>query len=112
MTIVVKEVGKNPTPKNISDDVFSCLKDLQGIVGGYIQEIDYPTENDNGVVLICREKGKLQRLTPNIFCGRDVIVGDICFVNTKLNKEGEKEYVSLTKPQMNFLLKKFNSARS
>lgn len=114
MKVVVKRVGKNPTVKTISDNnsLTNCLADLQTIVGGYIEEIKYPVSGMEDMLLICNEEGKLKQLAPNFFLNKDVIVGDVCFLNVRENESGENEYCSLTKPQINFLLKKYCTKRS
>lgn len=101
MKVVVKKVNQNPTVENIRDDIAGGLQDLQRIVDGYIQAIEY-----NGVLLICNEEGKLKGLSPNLFAGRDMIVGNVVFVG----KNGD-EFVSLSDAQTNMLLNKFTSKR-
>ncbi len=57
MLILVVEPGKVPETRNISGD----LKEMQGIVGGYIQAI-YPFP---GGALVCNEEGWLLGLPGN-----------------------------------------------
>jgi len=57
MLILVVEPGKVPESRNIS----STLKEMQSIVGGYIQAI-YPFP---GIALICNEEGWLRSLSGN-----------------------------------------------
>lgn len=58
MLILTVEPGKAPEAKEIS----GSLKEMQSIVGGFIQAI-YPFEDK--VALVCNEEGLLLRLTPN-----------------------------------------------
>lgn len=102
MKIVVKEVGKNPIVRNISDDTKDGLKELQDIVGGFIETVPY-----DDFLLICNEEGKLQDLAPNFFYGTELIVGNVAFVG-----KGMEDFVSLTIAQQNHLLNKFTTARN
>ena len=70
MKILVCEAGKHPAVKEIEH----TLKNLQGIVGGYIEAI-YPFENDM-VGLVCNEDGIALNLPLNrIVEGYGVIRG-------------------------------------
>ena len=57
MLILVVEPGKVPETQDISGD----LKEMQSIVGGYIQAI-YPSP---GIALVCNEEGWLRGLPGN-----------------------------------------------
>lgn len=58
----------------------SCsLENLQRLVGGYIEVVDLGP----GLAILCNEEGKIQRLTPNMHLGSDVLVGDIVIIGTK-----------------------------
>ncbi len=59
MLILVVEPGKVPEPRDISGD----LKEMQSIVGGYIEAI-YPFDEPD-VVLVCNEEGKFIDVLPN-----------------------------------------------
>lgn len=58
MRVLVVEPEHRPEVKEIDDS----LKEMQGIVGGYIQAI-YPFEEP--VALVCNDEGKLMNLPAN-----------------------------------------------
>ena len=58
MRVLVVEPEHRPEVKEINDS----LKEMQGIVGGYIQSI-YPFEEP--VALVCNDEGKLMDLPAN-----------------------------------------------
>ena len=58
MRVLVVEPERRPEVKEIDDS----LKEMQGIVGGYIQSI-YPFEEP--VALVCNDEGKLLDLPAN-----------------------------------------------
>ena len=58
MRVLVVEPERRPEVKEIDDS----LKEMQGIVGGYIQAI-YPFEEP--VALVCNDEGKLMNLPAN-----------------------------------------------
>ena len=58
MRVLVVEPERRPEVKEIDDS----LKEMQGIVGGYIQAI-YPFEEP--VALVCNDEGKLMDLPAN-----------------------------------------------
>lgn len=57
MRALVKEVGKAAEIKDIKND----LKELQGIVGGYIETVTITSD----AVVICNEEGRLLSLPYN-----------------------------------------------
>ena len=59
MQILVVEPGKAPKSRNIS----GSLKEMQSIVGGYIQTI-YPFDEPD-VALVCNDEGKIMNLSAN-----------------------------------------------
>ena len=59
LRILLKKVGKEPKIMNIEN----TLEAKQEIVGGYIECVYLP--NDDSVVLICNEEGKLSELPLN-----------------------------------------------
>ena len=59
MMILVVEPGKTPEARDIS----GSLKEMQSIVGGYIEAI-HPFD-DPDVVLVCNEEGKFMDVLPN-----------------------------------------------
>ena len=80
-TIVVKEVGKEPTKLNVRDGQLT-LELLQRLVGGYI-EVVHPDGFPQDVVLICNEEGKLRDLPFNFYLGDTPIVGNVVFCGQK-----------------------------
>ena len=58
MRVLVVEPEHRPEAKEIDDS----LKEMQGIVGGYIQAL-YPFEDP--VALVCNDEGKLMNLPAN-----------------------------------------------
>ena len=70
------KVEPNKLPEEVT--IPNTLKAKQEIVGG---DIEYAyIENDNSVVLICNEYGKLDGLTYNRDIGYDVIAGPFLIV--------------------------------
>ena len=94
MTIVVKEVGKRPEVREIE----GTLKEMQKIVGGYIEAVYLPDQ----IAVVCNEEGKLMELRPNMKFGWDIICGDAFFVGV-----GEEDFVSLTETQVDIILNFF-----
>ena len=96
--IVVAEPGKFPAVSFISDS----LKDMQKIVGGYI-ELFETTESE--IDLFCNEEGKLIGLECNRFFPelRDVICGPIIAIG----HDDEGASVSLTEEQLREALQMF-----
>ena len=92
MKIVVKRAGKNPEVKEIKE----TLENLQEIVGGYIECIDFGFSN---ILLVCNEEGKLLGLPANFVFRGDVIVGDVFFCSA-----GREDFGSLTDDQIVFLM--------
>lgn len=90
--VIVKEPYKDAVVKEIVDD----LKTIQGIVGGYIEVVSFPTVK--GVDLLVNEEGKLDKLAGNFFIPHyeDCVVG-ACMI-TGYNDEGE--FISLTDKQI------------
>jgi len=81
--VLIKRPGKSAEVKAIQNE----LRSLQKAVGGPIQILPI----GSGVVLICHEEGKLERLPFNFFWHGDSIVGPVLFA-----KDGEDgELVSL-----------------
>ena len=72
MRAIVKEPGRMPAVRNVSND----LRALQDIVGGHIEMVTFAPY----CVAICNEEGRLRGMAPNIcFCGVD-FVGPVIFV--------------------------------
>lgn len=64
-------VEPNKLPKEIEID--NTLEAKQHLVGGYIECV-YPL-NDNSVVFICNEEGKINGMPLNRNIGHDIIAG-------------------------------------
>ena len=104
MLILVVEPGKVPESREIS----GSLKEMQSIVGGYIQAI-YPFP---GIALVCNEEGMLLRLPPNRGLrdksGKlyDVICGTFFLCGAPADGEN---FVGLTPEQAEQLEKRFHT---
>ena len=63
------------------------LENLQRYVGGYIEVVRVGTFNDQEVVFICNEEGKLRGLETNFYLfgdfANDAIKGDVVFLQAK-----------------------------
>lgn len=85
------------------------LKDLQSIVGGYI-EVTYLCKifNKNNIIMICNDEGKLESLEPSIlFLSKqdnsnviEYLAGNIIICGDKYDDEGEKVFCSLSDEQI------------
>lgn len=95
--IIIKAPGEKPETVEYEQ---LQLKDMQEIVGGYIEVVNI----GNNVVMVLNEEGKLEGLKPNIGIRGDVIVGTIFFCGTD-----EEDMIGLTDEQISniyvFLLK-------
>ena len=92
MRAIVKEPGRMPDVRNVSND----LRALQDIVGGYIETVTFTTD----CVAICNEEGRIRGMAHNIcFCGVD-FVGPVIFVGA----DGE-EFTDLTQETAAFLIR-------
>ena len=76
-------------------EIDNTLEAKQKIVGGYI-EIIY-LQNDNDVLLICNEEGKINGLKLNRDIGYDIIAGPFLVVGNDYENDGFK---SLTEEQI------------
>ena len=105
-TIVVKEVGKEPTKLNVRDGQLT-LELLQRLVVGYI-EVVHPDGFPQDVVLICNEEGKLRELPFNFFVNicqyPDAICGTAVFCAEGINADGEPDLIPLTEMQADNVL--------
>ena len=54
MKVVVAEVGKQPEVREIGKE----LKDMQALVGGYIEMVPFPVP---GTLVVCDEEGALKQ---------------------------------------------------
>ena len=76
-------------------EIENTLKAKQKIVGGYI-EVVY-LQNDNDVLLICNEEGKINGLKLNRDIGYDIIAGPFLVVG---NDYENGDFKSLTEEQI------------
>ena len=85
--ILVVEPFKEPYQIRIEH----TLKNLQEIVGGYIEilQLDYNTD------LVCNDEGKINRLPLNRFVDYDIIAGTFIIVGHK-----DSETISLSRKQI------------
>ncbi len=85
--ILVVEPFKEPYQIRIEH----TLKNLQKIVGGYIEilQLDYNTD------LVCNDEGKINRLPLNRFIDYDIIAGTFIIAGHK-----DSETISLSKKQI------------
>ena len=83
-------INAAPKPADINGTV--SLKQMQGIVGGYIEMIHIPTEDDYGsMIMILNEEGKLKKMPPNLpasmlsgLMPHDQIVGTVLVCSSSL----------------------------
>jgi len=68
---IIVEPSKEPAVCLIENS----LKELQKIVGGYIEIVGPEIINDKEIVIICNEEGKLLGLPPNREIGHDILYG-------------------------------------
>ena len=96
--IVVAEPGKLPAVTFISDS----LKDMQQIVGGYIELFEI---TESGIDLFCNEEGKLISLECNRFFPelQDIVCGPILAIG----HDEEGAAISLTDEQVNEAIQMF-----
>lgn len=80
-------------PKEIEID--NTLEAKQKIVGGYIECVYLP--NDNSVVLICNEEGKMNGMKLNRDIGYDIIAGPFLIVGDDFENG---DFCSLTDEQI------------
>lgn len=95
MKVIVKEVGKKAEVREIANE----LEASQKIVGGYIEVVQV----DADVLMVCDEEGKLKGKPYNFDLGRDIIVGDVLFVQSY----GE-DFTDLNEANIEKLLKYFD----
>lgn len=87
---LVKVPGVSPYARLIEN----TLKNLQRLVGGYIETVDL----DNNVVLVCDEDGKCIDLPFNFYLYSDYVVGTAVFVS----RRGE-HFGSLNEEQIDYV---------
>lgn len=69
--IVMKKVGEEPQVMKIKN----TLEEKQKLVGGLIEVIPYPLD-DEELLVVCNEEGKLLGQKPNAVFDLDYIAGD------------------------------------
>lgn len=98
INIVIVEYGKKPFLELIPN----TLEALKNVVGGYIEMVRLPFDQD--LVIICNEEGKLMNLPPTMDLGYDVICGNFLIVRDT----GFGEIGSLTPADIEMLNKNLN----
>ena len=99
--IKVLLVKPNEIPEEI--EIENTLEAKQKIVGGYIEQAYLP--NDDSVVLICNEEGKISGMPLNRYIGHDIIAGPFLIVGDDYENG---EYISLTEQQIKKYKEVFN----
>lgn len=94
MKIVVRKIGCEPEVREVEN----TLRNLQEIVGGYIECISIT----NDILCVCNEEGKILGLPPNFIYCNDIICGDVFFC-----KAGMEDFESLTDEEINELMQMF-----
>lgn len=90
IVIGVKKPGEQVEFVNTTGE----LKELQNIVGGYVETFPFK----NGIRCWCNEEGKIHNLPPNFyFCG-DCIVGTVFF-----SRDDDCDIASLTSDDCAYL---------
>lgn len=71
-------------------DIEDSLKEMQKLVGGYIETLTVAPD----LVVVCNEEGKLRGLKPNRWCKGDVICGNffICGIRDGEMCNFDKKY--------------------
>lgn len=90
--IVMKKVGEEPQVMKIKN----TLEEKQRLVGGLIEIIPYPLD-DEELLIVCNEEGKLLGQKPNAIFDLDYIAGDF-FVIGDDYKNGD--FKSVTNKQI------------
>ena len=98
MKVVIKKVNENPVLTYINGD----LKEMQEIVGGYIET--FPVYDN--ILCVCNENGKLMGLRPNFKFGFDTIVGNVFFVAA-----GYEDFESLSDKQATAIIETFTNLK-
>lgn len=93
MRALLKEPGKAAREIDITPD----LDTLRKLVGGYIESV-YLSED---LILIVNDTGKLEGLPPNVFCGIDLLVGNV--VALGLSTDEDVDFRSLTEYELDLL---------
>lgn len=75
--VLQKKSGYKPEVISVNNE----LRELQKLVGGYIQTVSFDYD-DRTYALVCDEEGKIKKKEFNFIFGNDYIVGDVFFVRT------------------------------
>lgn len=94
-------VKENSLPEEI--EIPNNLSSKQELVDGYIEYV-YLTDDEN-VVLICNEEGKINGMGPNRDIGHDIIFGPFLIVG-ETSEDGEDR--SLSEEQISKYKERFN----
>lgn len=98
INVWIKDPGLAPRHAKIKND----LKELQQIVGGYIEVVTLTTGGKK-FLLIINEEGKINGLEPNFRMYGDLVVGPAIFAGENLEEfddcpiETEEELLSILK---------------
>ena len=97
--VLIVEPHKLPYKKSIVND----YKSMQKIVGGLIETV--PLLEDNSVILICNEEGKILNLSLNREIGYDIIAGTFIIAGDDYDNG---EFISLTDEQIEKYKERFD----
>lgn len=93
MTALLKEPGKPARGIDITPDLVTLRK----LVGGDIESICIAED----LILVVNETGKLDGLPPNVWCGEDLLVGNV--VALGLSADADVDFRSLTEYELDLL---------
>lgn len=99
INVWIKEPGLSPRHAKIKND----LKELQQIVGGYIEVVTMQNDAGTRFILIINEEGKINGLDPNFWMYGDLVVGPAIFAGENHEEfddcpiETEKELLMMLK---------------
>ncbi len=79
------------------------LKELQRAVGGYIEHAPIAGLTEEGIVMLVNEEGLLAGLPVNENLLPFFYVGNVVFVKTQVNEDGELDFVGLDAYQIQWL---------
>lgn len=104
----IKVLMKRPDSGWYVTNVSNTLKNLQNIVGGYIETVTFCIDTpDNKVLIICNEEGKLLGLPYNCTIFGEDFVGTILIAGV----DGE-DFGALTDEQVKTLKPRLNNLRA
>ena len=98
---MIKAILIEPKKKPKIIELNDTLKELQRLVGGYIEYVYNPFLKD--IAFICNDEGKILNLEPNIDFGYDVLCGNVIIVGDNHNGENS----SLSEEQIKILMEVF-----